>query len=275
LNENTKLEIAIWLLDSKPSKVNFGFTLPQAVLDGVRRLFGRMLPTERSLTKTWKAVGVLTCCLAAISLLQPHSISRTILAVYTKNGGFEASNFFGCFFFTSLFAAIGTHWAFMATRVITERVATARSVGQLYGLFALSITVAALFLPLAIAFLLILGSFDPEVRGLLSKWADRRPTIQEIVLCSRTAVTKTQPFVLIVTPMAVANVFTTLWVNVGLGSAYTLKLFSRFLIGFNWFTRTFDIERRPLSSIGLVAGALVAAVYWLVVLVEWGVHRHG
>jgi hypothetical protein len=42
----------------------------------------------------------------------------------------------------------------------------------------------------------------------------------------------------------------------------------RFDIGFDWFNRKFDIEKKPLQSIGLVAGALVAAVYWVAVIVS-------
>ena len=46
------------------------------------------------------------------------------------------------------------------------------------------------------------------------------------------------------------------------------KIAARFGLGFNWFNRKFDIEKRPLQSIGLVAGALVALVYWTVVIVS-------
>jgi hypothetical protein len=42
----------------------------------------------------------------------------------------------------------------------------------------------------------------------------------------------------------------------------------RFDIGFQWFNRRFDIEKKPLQSIGLVAGALVAVVYWTAVIVS-------
>jgi hypothetical protein len=42
----------------------------------------------------------------------------------------------------------------------------------------------------------------------------------------------------------------------------------RFDIGFQWFNRRFDIEKKPLQSIGLVAGALVAVVYWASVIVS-------
>jgi len=47
-----------------------------------------------------------------------------------------------------------------------------------------------------------------------------------------------------------------------------LKAARRFDIGFDWFNRRFDIEKKPLQSIGLVAGALVAFVYWAVAIVS-------
>ena len=51
-------------------------------------------------------------------------------------------------------------------------------------------------------------------------------------------------------------------------SALLLKAARRFDIGFDWFNRKFDIEKKPLQSIGLVAGALVAVVYWAVAIVS-------
>jgi hypothetical protein len=46
------------------------------------------------------------------------------------------------------------------------------------------------------------------------------------------------------------------------------KAAKRFDIGFQWFNAEFDIEKKPLQSIGLVAGALVAVVYWAAVIVR-------
>lgn len=62
--------------------------------------------------------------------------------------------------------------------------------------------------------------------------------------------------------------FTSIWLWLYAGSGFLLKAARRFDIGFEWFNRHFDIEKRPLQSIGLVAGALVAVVYWAVVIVS-------
>jgi hypothetical protein len=67
---------------------------------------------------------------------------------------------------------------------------------------------------------------------------------------------------------------TSIWLWLYAGSGFLLKAAQRFDIGFQWFNRIFDIENHPLSSIGLVAGALVAIVYWTAVIVSRMLH-HG
>ena len=62
--------------------------------------------------------------------------------------------------------------------------------------------------------------------------------------------------------------FTSIWLWLYAGSGFILKAARRFDVGFDWFNRHFDIEKKPLQSIGLVAGALVAIVYWTVVVVS-------
>jgi len=61
--------------------------------------------------------------------------------------------------------------------------------------------------------------------------------------------------------------FTSIWLWLYAGSGFILKAARRFDIGFEWFNRKFDIEKKPLQSIGLVAGALVAVLYWAAVIV--------
>jgi hypothetical protein len=63
------------------------------------------------------------------------------------------------------------------------------------------------------------------------------------------------------------SLFTTVWVTLYGFAGLLLKFARRFDIGFDWFNRKFDIEKKPLQAIGLVAGALVAVVYWTAVIV--------
>ena len=64
------------------------------------------------------------------------------------------------------------------------------------------------------------------------------------------------------------TVFTSVWLWLYAGSGFLLKAARRFDIGFEWFNRHADIEKKPLQSIGLVAGALVALLYWSAVVVS-------
>jgi hypothetical protein len=68
--------------------------------------------------------------------------------------------------------------------------------------------------------------------------------------------------------LLVPPLVTSIWLWLYAGSGFLLKAARRFDIGFDWFNRHFDIEKHPLQSIGLVAGALVAVVYWAAVIVS-------
>ena len=62
--------------------------------------------------------------------------------------------------------------------------------------------------------------------------------------------------------------FTSIWLWLYAGSGFLLKGARRFDRSLGWFSHRFDIEKHPLSSIGLVAGALVALIYWAAVIVS-------
>lgn len=61
--------------------------------------------------------------------------------------------------------------------------------------------------------------------------------------------------------------FTSVWIWLYVGSGLLLTAARRFDIGFQWFNSKADIEHKPLSAVGLVAGALVAMAYWAAVIV--------
>lgn len=63
--------------------------------------------------------------------------------------------------------------------------------------------------------------------------------------------------------------FTSIWLWLYAGSGFLLKAARQFDIGFQWFNSKVDIEKKPLSAIGLVAGCIVAVLWWTVVLVRW------
>lgn len=64
-----------------------------------------------------------------------------------------------------------------------------------------------------------------------------------------------------------ASLLTSIWLWLYAGAGFLLKTARHFDLGFDWFNRHFDIEKKPLQSIGLVAGALVALIYWTALIV--------
>jgi hypothetical protein len=60
----------------------------------------------------------------------------------------------------------------------------------------------------------------------------------------------------------------TFWLDIYAASGFLLKTARRLDIGFQWFTSKVDIEKKPLSAIGLVAGVLVALMYWSVAAIR-------
>ena len=64
-----------------------------------------------------------------------------------------------------------------------------------------------------------------------------------------------------------AILFPSIWLWLYAGSGFLLKAAHRCGIRFEYFNRLFDLEKKPLRSIGLVAGGLVASVYWTAVVV--------
>lgn len=61
--------------------------------------------------------------------------------------------------------------------------------------------------------------------------------------------------------------FTTIWVTLYGVSGLALKLARRIGRGLGWFNRRFDIKKKPVQSLGLVAGLLTALAYWTVEIV--------
>jgi hypothetical protein len=58
------------------------------------------------------------------------------------------------------------------------------------------------------------------------------------------------------------------WVWLYVVAGFLLIASRRLDLGFDWFNGHADIEHKPLQSIGLVAGSLVAVVYWSAVVVS-------
>jgi hypothetical protein len=55
--------------------------------------------------------------------------------------------------------------------------------------------------------------------------------------------------------------FTSIWIWLYVSAGLLLKAARRLDIGFQWFNRHFDIENRPLQRLGLAARTILAAIY--------------
>jgi hypothetical protein len=61
--------------------------------------------------------------------------------------------------------------------------------------------------------------------------------------------------------------FTSVWLWLYAGSGFVLKALRRFDLGFEWFNRRFDVDKKPVQAIGVIAGSFVALVCWVVVVI--------
>jgi hypothetical protein len=77
------------------------------------------------------------------------------------------------------------------------------------------------------------------------------------------------PFALIfLLPNLVSSAIGSIWLWLYVGSSFIIKAARHFDVGFAWFNRKFDVEKKPLQCIGLVSGAIVAIVYWVAVILR-------
>jgi hypothetical protein len=87
--------------------------------------------------------------------------------------------------------------------------------------------------------------------------------MREVFLVSKNGQSGYSVTRLIVFPGCLSSIW--LWLYVA--SGFIVKFSRWFDAVFDWFNSKVDIERKPLSAIGLVAGALVAVVGWTAVVV--------
>ena len=107
----------------------------------------------------------------------------------------------------------------------------------------------------------------PHVRFVEIPWNDLG-VVGVRILANPVAFTRSVVTTPSTLPVIVSAYVTSIWLWLYAGSGFLLKAARRFDLGFDWFNRKFDIEKKPLQSIGLVAGALVAVVYWAALIVS-------
>jgi hypothetical protein len=288
LTDNTKLEIAVWLL-----RVNVGQRVepwPETFAKLFDRVFGQnhlswrcfwrssvaslltsliavatafLLEPERGILSSNQRAPTLTILLNALDNLSSWSLfvkfrgHESIGAVYRFGQGFYPMSVLD--WFVIAFLAITTlfltnlapdYLSLLETRWLLKAFRSTK-ISSVAALLLLDLVLTA---GLSVAWngaYFILDTELWKVKGWLLMMRD-------IVI--RNAFLGRDWFV-------IPSMFTSIWLWLYAGSGFLLKAARRFDIGFDWFNRKFDIEKKPLQSIGLVAGALVAVVYWIVLIV--------
>ena len=281
LTNDTKLEIAVWLLGVKTAeRVQMW---PQTFANMFDRVFGAKHLSGRCFLRS---------CIATMSACICCSVVRT-LVVHPQHALFVS------LFLTSIpTAAYSALWLFsfdylslLETRYVLTLMQRVRRRYALVGFLFLDLIVTGLT-GLPPAYYTSFGlTVHPQTTEQLMRKLNAtaqppqrppQPDQKRGQSSSRRALRPPSPpthLQAFVTPsaalvVAVAELlwlptfFTSIWLWLYAGSGFLLKFARHFDIGFDWFNRHFDIEHKPLSAIGLVAGSIVALLWWTVVLVK-------
>jgi hypothetical protein len=208
LNEDTRLGIALWLLDAKvaPALEPWPATFAK-VFD---RVFGERHLSWKCFSRSCMASGIIMLCVVLIGLI----ILRADGAGITMVGIPEAV----IVVLLSLILMLIDYLSLLKTRWLLRKMAKSNA----------SVTVSLL---------IILGD--------------------ALVL-----------MVMVVVPTnLISAVLGSIWLCLYAGAGFLLKGAQRFDWLVAWMNAHLEIEKKPLQSIGLVAGAIVFLVYWAVVAV--------
>lgn len=275
LNENTKLEVAVWLLGRKKLSPTF-----QNWPDTFAKVFDRVFGKKHL---SWKCFGR-SCMASFVSMLVLFvldALFRPGLPVPVELSATYKPSIFSILawtpklippllltsivanFLPDYFSLLETRWILKAMRSSTGMMWIVMLGADLLVTIVIALIAASVGLfmysvvsvgrTFEISGKVLVFTFSHALigpRGLWPPWWIRYLVSQNGILWIYPAF------------------FTSIWLWLYVGSGFLLKAARRFDIGFDWFNPHFDIERKPLQSIGLVAGALVAVVYWAAVVVS-------
>ena len=255
LNADTKLEIAVWLLDLRPTATiqTWRSTLPKIF----NLVFG-----EKHLS--WKCFW--RSCLVTAFVTLIVMLARTFISPTPTNVVAEAMSFVLLFSSGVLGSILPDYVSLWKTRYL---VSLTRDVENFVpGLLFLAIDVVASFaLAVCAAFMgttflvwiggsMIQRTIIPIVQVAERVWAFFWPDLW------------TQQLSAVSTVWFIPAFFGRLWILSFVGCGLLLRVARRLDIGFEWFNRRFDVENNPLQCIGLIAGALLALSYWLLAAIH-------
>jgi hypothetical protein len=259
LTDQTKFEIPVWLVGRK----KFGPKV-QPWPETFARVFDRVFGKKHL---SWKCFAR-SCAFSLVTMF----LANVYLIIYFYLIG--RVYLFDLLFLSCYYAAVNLlpdYLSLLKARLAINWMAHVSSITK-YGLLIedLLLSVAIAVVAHAIAFSILMagsGAYDgwslytlvrTDVFNILTHFLTGYDALNRLTGMDATAPVLFWPPAL----------FSSAWLWLYAGSGFLLKAARRFDIGFDWFNRRFDIEKKPLQSIGLVAGALVAIVYWTAVIVS-------
>jgi hypothetical protein len=244
LNEDTKLEIAVWLLGVKVAqKVEPWPETFATIFDSV---FGRRRISIKSFSRSALLTILIAGSISAIAVASDPFAYHDYLYFWNETWWDYAKRGI----LTVVIANIVPDYvSLLLARTFLAKMRTAKSGLRLILGFAPLVTSATCAAIATVTALILLAAMGHL--GGANNWVPER------VLNTDAIASLSSSFVISV------------WLWLYAGSGFLLKAARRFDLGFAWFNRKFDIEKHPLSAIGLVAGAIVAVLWWAVVAVRW------
>ena len=262
LNEDTKLEIAVWLLGRK----KFGPKV-QPWPDTFAKVFDRVFGSRHISVRCFGLSALISFAVGILLTIYAPSPYRSMPLAFQVREAFKQSA-------VTLLCGkvVADYFSLLSTRFTLYLMGRTPS-----GFVWIAILIGDALLT---SYLGIVGiAFGAFVGGPALHWLDPRYYVEMLrwqsvtniavrvplhpILFAHAVVRQTHVF-----PLLLSGFVTSVWLWVYAGSGFILKAARRFDIGFEGFNRKFDIEKKPLQSIGLVAGALVAVVYWVAVIVS-------
>jgi hypothetical protein len=260
LKDDTKLEIAVWLLGVKVGQRLEPW--PETFIKLFDRVFGKKHLSWRCFWRSSYA--------SIVAVLLSQVVVATLLK---QSKGTESLRFFlEITAVAGLVNIVPDYLSLLETRLsigLLGRSMSPRRIG--FALFSNVVVTSLLALVATFMVEVVLlsrphHSLEPRLWLPMVRFEVQRviPTVSGLVLRERLYMGGSQVRFISLYPAF----FTSIWLWLYAGSGFLLKAARRFDVGFDWFNRKFDIEKKPLQSIGLVAGALVALVYWMAVVVS-------
>jgi hypothetical protein len=267
LNEGTRLEIAIWLLGRK----KFGPKV-QPWSDTFARVFDRVFGEKhlswkcfgRSCIASYASVGILLSVAVLIGL-EPL---KTLGFINETEFRISESVVVVALLYGLFFNVIPDYLSLLETRYVLNRLKATRSILAVAVWLVIDLYITSVIATLTCLLGLDTLALAEAKRQFGSSVIVHHDLLDDVLFALFRSFHPLHRYRLSVVLWYFPAFFTSIWLWLYAGSGFLLKAARRFDIGFDWFNRRFDIEKKPLQSIGLVAGALVALVYWLAVIVS-------